>query len=118
MAPVPFDPDSVRIEQFYPSPATAQRQEGAGGEVLKLPTKGANAPVTKQEVPAQKPPEAVVDVEKRDPARIKRVERRKPIKGRKQPPKTVVLKPEKVEGRLCSATLPVRKQRSDALGFY
>jgi len=119
MGRVQFDPESVKIEQFYPTPAAATPVQEGGGEMLRVPTTGANAPVTKRELPALNPPEAVVDVEKRDPKRIKRVEQqRKPIKGRKPPSKTVVLKPEKVEGRLCSAALPVRKQRSDALGFY
>ena len=116
MSHVQFDPESVKIEQFFQTPAPPKEQEGTG-DMLQIKTTGASAPVTKRELPALNPPEAVVDVEKRDPKRIKRVER-KPIKGRKPPSKTVVLKPEKVEGRLCSAALPVRKQRSDALGFY
>lgn len=119
MGHVSFDPDSVKIEQFFSAPKDEpSQQQGSGApEVVPLPSEGANAPVTKREVPPLHPPEAVEDLVKRDPKRIKRA-KPKAIKGRKRPPKTVVLKPEKVEGRLCSAALPVKKQRSDALGFF
>lgn len=114
MGHVQFDPESVRIDQFYPPPQEEQRQTGTG-ETVPVPSTGPNAPVTKQEVPPVPKSEAVQDLEKRDPKRQKRA---KAIKGRKRLSKTVVLKPEQAEGRFCSASLPVKKRKSDALGFY
>lgn len=107
---ITFDPASISVDQMSSSVATQQIGHGKRRSVIPLVDKKKEL----DPIPVEEKTDAVKEIEEKPQAVKKATSIKAPNKGKK----TVVVKPDALEGRLCSTAVPTKKRKSDSLGFY